>query len=86
MAHPENNAENRCELATKVVSSWSEEEVRYYAASQFENDYRIAPDTFDETWEDYKDSFEWSEELRDSIKKDDAIEQWQIEDALYGRR
>lgn len=69
MAYPENNKKNRTELAEKIASSWSREELEDYVAKAFYDDYYMAPDIFDETWDDFKDSFEWSEELRESMKK-----------------
>ena len=70
MIYPENNHNNRTELAEKIVSSWSREELADYVAKAFYDDYYMAPDIFDETWDDFKDSFEWSEELRERIEKD----------------
>ena len=70
MAYPENNEKNRLELASKILSGWSREDLEVYVTTQFVDDYRHAPDIFDETWDDFKDSFEWSEELRDSIEED----------------
>ena len=101
MACPENNPLNRFELATKIVSGWSREELEDYVMNQLESEYRASQEYFESTWADYKTSFEWSAELRDSMKKDcpnpgcycmacekkdDDIEQWQIEDATNGRR
>ena len=101
MAYPENNAKNRFELATNVVDTWSLEDLRDYVMNELESDYRNQQDYFESTWDDYKTSFEWSEELRESMKKDcpnpgchcgrcakkdNDIEDWQIEDALNGRR
>ena len=48
------------------------EDLEAYVITQFVDDYRHAPDIFEETWDDFKDSFEWSEELRDSIEEDCA--------------
>jgi len=102
MAYPENNEMNRLELAAKIVSSWSREELEDYVIREFDADYRHAPDIFEETWDDFKDSFDWSEELSASIKKDctrpgchscacedkkeSDIQQWQIDEASNGRR
>ena len=72
MAYPENNDNNRYELASKILSGWSREDLEEYVTTQFVDDYRHAPDIFEETWDDFKDSFEWSEELRDSIEEDCA--------------
>ena len=70
MAYPDNNDNNRYELASKILSGWSREDLEEYVITQFVDDYRHAPDIFEETWDDFKDSFEWSEELRESMKKD----------------
>ena len=72
MAYPDNNDDNRFELATNIVDTWTLEDLREYVITQFVDDYRHAPDIFEETWDDFKDSFEWSEELRDSIEEDCA--------------
>ena len=69
MAYPENNHLNRFELATKIASSWSREELEIYVARQFESDYRADQSYFEEEFDNFKDSFEWSAELRDSMKE-----------------
>ena len=69
MAFPKNNMQNRVELATCVVDTWSLEDLKEYVISQFEADYRMAPDIFEDTWDDYKDSFDWSIDLLESVKK-----------------
>ena len=101
MAYPENNGKNRYELASKILSGWSREDLEEYVITQFVDDYRYYPDIFEETWDDFKDSFEWSAELRDSMKEDcpnpgcycmacekdeSDIKSWQVEDATNGRR
>lgn len=97
MACPENNEKNRLELAGKIVSGWSREDLEEYAMRELEDGYRVDNLYFEEEWDNFRDSFDWSEELRESIKEDSPsprndtggchdIEQWQIEDALYGRR
>ena len=101
MAHPENNEKNRFELATKIVSTWDREDLEEYVLRELEDGYRVDNSYFEEEYDNFKDSFEWSEELRDSMKedcpnpgchcgrcekKDNDIEDWQIEDALNGRR
>jgi len=101
MAHPENNEKNRRELASKFVSTWSLEDLRDYVANEYADNFKHDEGEFEEIWEDFKDSFEWSGELCESIKKDCPNpgchcgackkkdvdnEDWQIEDALNGRR
>ena len=68
MSYPENNGENRYELAAKILSGWSREDLEEYVINQFVDDYRYSPDIFDETWEDFKDSFEWSERLLSTVE------------------
>jgi len=70
MSHPENNEKNRRELASKVISTWSLEELRDYVAAEFVDNFKHDELEFEGTWDDFKDSFEWSEELRESIKKE----------------
>jgi hypothetical protein len=70
MAFPENNEKNRLELAANIVSSWSREELEDYIIREFEADYRDGLGCFEEHWGDFKGSFEWSQELRESMKKD----------------
>ena len=69
MSYPENNDENRYELAVKILSGWSREDLEEYVINLFVDDYRYSPDIFDETWEDFKDSFEWSERLLSTVEK-----------------
>jgi hypothetical protein len=70
MAHPENNENNRRELASKYVSTWSLEDLRDYVVKEFADNFKHDEGEFEGTWEDFKDSFEWSEELRESMKKE----------------
>ena len=101
MLYPENNEKNRFELATNVVDTWSLEDLQEYVIRTLESDYGDGVGCFEEDWDSFKDSFEWSEELCESIKKDcpnpgchcgacgkkdNDKEDWQIKDALYGRR
>ena len=101
MAYPENNEKNRFELAAKIVSGWSREDLEEYVLRELEDGFRVDNLYFEGEWDNRKDSFEWSEELRESMKKDcpnpgcrcmacekkeGDIEQWQIDDALNGRR
>ena len=69
MPYPKNNGENRYELAAKILSGWSREDLEEYVINQFVDDYRYSPDIFDETWDDFKDSFEWSEGLLATVEK-----------------
>ena len=68
MPYPKNNGENRYELAAKILSGWSREDLEEYVVNQFVDDYRYSPDIFDETWDDFKDSFEWSEGLLATVE------------------
>ena len=68
MPYPKNNGENRYELAAKILSGWSREDLEEYVINQFVDDYRYSPDIFDETWDDFKDSFEWSEGLLATVE------------------
>ena len=99
MAHPKNNEKNRFELAANIVDTWSLEDLREYVIRELESDYRADQQYFEEEFDNFKDSFEWSAELRESVKKDcpnpgchcgacekPDIEDWQIEEALNGRR
>ena len=75
--------------------------MRDYVANEYADNFKHDEGEFEEIWEDFKDSFEWSGELCESIKKDCPNpgchcgackkkdvdnEDWQIEDALNGRR
>ena len=53
MPYPKNNGENRYELAAKILSGWSREDLEEYVINQFVDDYRYSPDIFDETWDDF---------------------------------
>jgi len=99
MAYPENNEKNRHEVATKILSGWDREALEAYVRDALVDDYSYAPDIFEETWDDIKDSFEWSEELCESIKKNcpnpgchcmacekEDDEKWKTKEALEGRR
>ena len=101
MACPENNKKNRRELAEKIVSLYDVDDLREYVINVFTEDYSHDDDDFRYAWQDFKDSFEWSKELCESMKKDcpnpgchcgrcekkdNNIEDWQIEEALNGRR
>jgi len=69
MSHPENNEKNRFELATNVVDTWSLEDLREYVIRELESDYRADQSYFEEEFDNFKDSFEWSEELQATIEK-----------------
>ena len=98
MTCPENNEKNRRELASKFVSTWSEEDLRDYVVSQYADNFKHDELEFEGVWDDFKDSFDWSQELRESIKKDcpnpgcccgacdKKEENFQIKEALEGRR
>jgi len=70
MARPENNEANRRELAINFVSTWSVEDLRDYVVNEYADNFKHDEGEFEGTWDDFKDSFEWSEELRESMKKD----------------
>jgi len=70
MVHPENNDSNRYELASKILSGWSREDLEAYVITEFVDDYRDGLGCFEEHWDDFKDSFDWSEDLRESMKKE----------------
>ena len=55
-------------MAAKILSGWSREDLEEYVINQFVDDYRYSPDIFDETWDDFKDSFEWSEGLLATVE------------------
>ena len=99
MSYPENNENNRRELAVKYVSTWSEEALRDYVVREYMDNFFHDELDFVDTWDDFKDSFEWSEDLRESMKKDcpnpgcccgacdkQDNEDWQTKEALNGRR
>ena len=67
MPAPQNNDDNRYELASKILSGWSREDLEAYVITQFVDDYRELPGEFEETWNDFKDSFEWSQKLLRSV-------------------
>jgi len=69
MSHPENNEKNRFELATNVVDTWSLEDLREYVIRELESDYRADQSYFEEEFDNFEDSFEWSEELQATIEK-----------------
>ena len=70
MPHPENNEKNRFEVATKVVSTWDVEDLRQIAVHGLIDDYQKDEEFFAEEFDNFRDSFEWSQELRESMKKD----------------
>ena len=91
MLYPENNEKNRRELVENIISGWDVEDLYKFVVDHYAQDYELHPPVFEDDWDDFKGSYEWSEELRESVKEDspkvsDDIEDWQIEDALYGRR
>ena len=98
MAYPENNEKNRRELASKYVSTWSLEDLRDYVANEYAANFKHDEGEFEGIWDDFKDSFEWSEKMCEDMKKDcpnpgchcgvcdEPIKDWQIEDAINGRR
>ena len=69
MSYPENNPRTRRELANNFVSTWDIQMLRAYVVYAFVEDFYRVPETFEKTWDDFKDSFEWSAEMRESIKK-----------------
>ena len=99
MAHPENNEKNRFELAENIVDTWSLEDLKGYVIHKLEDDYRADSSYFEEEFDCFKTSFEWSEELRESMKKDcpnpgcycgacekKDDESWKLDEAFEGRR
>mgnify|MGYP003627431870 CR=1 FL=1 len=70
MPYPENNEKNRRELASKYVSTWSVEELRDYVAGEYSDNFKHDEGEFKAIWDDFEESFEWSEELREGIKKE----------------
>jgi hypothetical protein len=82
VGYPKNDDENRFELASKIASGWSREDLEAYVIQALEDDYRYAPIIFDETWDARKDSFEWSPQMLEGATDD----YWQTKDALEGRR
>jgi hypothetical protein len=70
MGRPENNDDNRYELASKILSAWSREDLEAYLITQFVDDYRYSPDIFDDSWDDFKGSYDWSPELKQTITED----------------
>ena len=70
MAYPVNNEKNRFELAENIVDTWTLEDLREHAIRAIESDYRADQSYFEEEYDNFKDSFEWSVELRESIKKE----------------
>jgi len=67
MLCPENNEKNRRELASKFISTWSLEDLRDYVAAEYTDNFKHDEGEFEATWEDFKDSFEWSEALLNTI-------------------
>ena len=101
MAYPENNEKNRRELVENIISGWDVEDLYKFVVDSYANDYLLNPSVFEDDWDDFKDSYEWSAELRDSMKEDcpnpgcycmacekdgSDIKSWQVEDATNGRR
>ena len=70
MAYPENNERNRRELVENIISGWAVEDLYKFVVDSYAQDYKDAPRVFEDDWDDFKDSFDWSAELRDSMKKD----------------
>ena len=70
MQFPENNEKNRFEVAENIVGTWTLQELQEFAIRTIEADYRSDTEYFEEEFDNFKDSFEWSEELRESMKKD----------------
>jgi len=68
-AYPENNERNRCEIASKFVSTWSIEDLRDFVAAEYADNFKHDEGEFEATWDDFKESFEWSDELRESMKE-----------------
>jgi len=67
MLCPENNEKNRRELASKFISTWSLEDLRDYVAAEYTDNFKHDEEEFEATWEDFKDSFEWSETMLNTI-------------------
>jgi hypothetical protein len=78
---PKKNEKNRYELASKIVSSWSREDLEDYVIREFDADYRDGVGCFEEHWDDFKDSFKWSKEMLEGITGNQ-----QTKEALEGRR
>jgi len=69
MPYPENTEKNRFELAGNIVDTWSMEDLREYVIRELESDYRDGLGCFEEHWDDFKDSFEWSENMVEVTKE-----------------
>jgi len=67
MPAPQNNDDNRRELASKFVSTWSVEELRDFVAAEFADNFKHDEGEFEAVWSDFKDSFEWSDKLLGSV-------------------
>ena len=67
MTYPENNEKNRHELASKIISTWSLEDLRDYVAAEYVDNFKHDELEFEGMWEDFKDSFEWSEGMLEKV-------------------
>ena len=99
MAYPENNAANRCELIENIISGWDVEDLYAFVVNTYANDYKDDQATFENDWDDFKDSYDWTPIMMKGTKKDcpnpgcccgacekQDDENWKIKDALEGRR
>ena len=56
-------------MAEKIVSLYDVEELRECVINVFTKDYAHDDDDFRYAWMDFEESFEWSDELRESMKE-----------------
>ena len=70
MTFPENNEKNRFEVAENIVGTWTLQDLQEFALRAIESDYRSDTAYFEEEFDNFRDSFEWSEELSTSMKEE----------------
>jgi len=68
MSYPENNEKNRFEVAENIVGTWTLQELQEFAVRTVEADYRSDTEYFEEEFDNFRESFEWSEQLKTTIE------------------
>tara|TARA_R110000824_G_scaffold41357_2_gene123075 strand:+ start:1096 stop:1407 length:312 start_codon:yes stop_codon:yes gene_type:complete len=70
VTYPENNAANRCELIENIISGWDVEDLYTFVVNTYANDYKDDQATFENDWNDFKDSYDWTPIMLKGTKKD----------------
>jgi len=69
MTYPENNRKNRYELAENFISDWDEQELYKFVVNSYVQDYELHPSVFEDDWDEFKDSHDWSKKMLEDTKK-----------------